>query len=101
MIAPLLLAGALGLQAPQEPQAGFFAPPRFLTMSFEEAMRPPRLQAPAQTAIHVDWKPQARNRAADWFLGFGLQLLTGQSFQRWEQDPQVLRRSEFSASIHR
>ncbi|MBI3131862.1 MAG: hypothetical protein HYZ13_11100 [Acidobacteria bacterium] len=103
MIAPLLLAAGFGIQAPPQAQEGLFATPRIYTMSFEEAMKPPRLPAPGQSPIQVHWRPLPRNRAGDWWLGFGLQLLTGQSFQRWEQDPQVLRRSEFaatSASLH-
>ncbi len=100
MIAPLLLAGALGLQAPPQAQEGFFAPPPIFSITFEEAMRMPKLDTPEPNPIHINWRPRARNRAADWWLGFGLQLLTGQSFQRWEQDPGAARRSGFPASFH-
>lgn len=94
----LALTVALGLslsaqEAPQN-QGDFFAIPQIFAMSFEEAVRPPKLRLHEDSRLHLEWHPTRRNRAADLLLAFGAGLLTGQSFQRWEQDPQVIRRLE-------
>ncbi len=75
-----------------------FGLPRIYTCTFEEALRPPRSNLPPR--LTLDWRPAPTSASHAW-LRFALGALTNDSFEAWERDPQVTRRTQGQPSWSR